>query len=207
MNASLVPRRPRDTAAGCHHVWVNATGNWAYFLDDVDRLAWVRLLVRTLDENEWSCLAFCQMTSHVHLLLSIPDCSLATGMRDLNREYSTDFNLRHGRAGTFLRKRYGSRLIGDAGDLLGTYAYVVLNPVAERLCRLPEHWHWSSYRTTIGLSDDFPFVDASLVIAEAGGSFRALERVVKAAAGTRPKGTRPEPGSGRVLTGQGSVFD
>ena len=121
-------------------------------------------------------------------------------MRDLNREYSYDFNLRHDRKGTFLRKRFGSRRIEDGDDLLSTYAYVVLNPTAEGLCLRPEDWPWSSYATTLGISADFPFVDAGAVIAQAGGSPEALRQVVDSAGRARLRTTRPEPGSGRVLT-------
>ena len=195
-----MPRRPRDASPGFHHVWVNATGDWDYFLDEVDRIDWVRRLVSVLERMAWKCAAFCLMATHVHLLLSVPDESLPIGMRDLNREYSCDFNLRHGRKGTFLRKRFGSRRIEDGADLLGAYSYVVLNPVAEGLCIRPEDWRWSSYRTTLGLASDFPFVDAGVVIAEAGGTPAALRRVVEAAARARPNPTRPEPGSGRVFT-------
>jgi putative transposase len=173
-----MPRRLRDSHAGIHHVWVNATGNWAYFVDELDRMAWSRLLVHTLDRRSWVCLAFCQMTTHVHLLLSIPDDSLSLGMRDLNREYAVAFNLRHGRVGTFVRKRFGSRRVEGGADLLGAFVYVVLNPVREGMCARAEHWYWSSYRTTVGLSRDFPFVDASIVIAEAGGSLDALRALV-----------------------------
>ena len=193
-----MPRRPRDIAPGCHHVWVNATGGSEYFVDAVDRVAWVRTLVRVLRERDWTCLAFCQMGTHVHLLVSTPDRSLPLGMRDLNREYSYGFNIRHDRVGTFLRKRYGSRRIEDHKDLLATYAYVVLNPVVEGLCRRPEDWRWSSYRTTAGLVDDFSFVDAADVIAEAGGSVDGLRATLEAIARTRPERTRPEPGSRRV---------
>jgi REP-associated tyrosine transposase len=192
-----MPRRPRDTSPGFHHVWVNATGNWPYFLDEVDRINWIRRLVAMLDRMTWRCVAFCQMSTHVHLLLEVPDESLAIGMRDLNRECSCDFNLRHGRQGTFLRKRFGSRRIDDSEDLLGAYSYVVLNPVAEGLCMRPEEWRWSSYRTAIGISPDFPFVDPTTVIAEAGGTPRALRKAVELAARTRPNEPRPEPGSGR----------
>jgi putative transposase len=195
-----MPRRPRDTSPGFHHVWVNATGNWAYFLDEVDRLTWVRHLVWTLNRRAWTCVAFCQMSTHVHLLLDVPDDSLPVGMRDLNREYSGDFNLRHRRSGTFVRKRFGSRHIETAADLLGVYSYVVLNPVVERLCLRPEEWRWSSYRTTLGISSDFPFVDSGAVIAEAGGSPEALHAVVDGIARVRPNRTGPEPGSGLVLS-------
>jgi putative transposase len=194
-----MPRRPRDIDPGLHHVWVNATGDWDYFLDDVDRVVWVRRLLSTLDRMAWTCIAFCQMSTHVHLLLSVPDGSLPVGMRDLNREYSCDFNLRHSRSGTFLRKRFGSRRIEDSTDLLGTYRYVVLNPVVEGLCLRPEEWRWSSYRTTAGIAADFPFVDAAIVLTEAGGTTAALRTVVEGAARTRPNRARPEPGSGRAL--------
>jgi putative transposase len=193
-----MPRRPRDVRPGFQHAWVNATGDWDYFLDEVDRIAWVRRVVSILDRMVWTCAAFCQMSTHVHLLLSLPDESLPVGMRDLNREYSCDFNARHGRKGAFLRQRFGSRRIEDGDDLLGVYAYVVLNPVTEGLCLRPEEWRWSSYRTTIGMATDFPFVDATSVIAEAGGTPAALRRTVEAAARARPNRTRLEPGSGRV---------
>jgi len=177
-----MPALPRDRRPGVHHVWVNATGNWPYFVDDVDRIAWIRLLVRGLDRYDWRCIAFCQMTTHVHLLVDVGDDSLPLGMEYLNREYSKHFNRRHSRNGHFVRKRYGSRRVEGARDLLGTYAYVVLNPVAEAMCRRAEDWRWSSYATTIGLSDAFPFADARLVLAELGGSVEALQLLVEAQA-------------------------
>ena len=66
--------------------------------------------------------------------------------------------------------------------MLGVYAYVVLNPVREAMCSRAEDWRWSSYATTIGLRDAFPFVEASTVLAELGDSIGALERLVNAEA-------------------------
>jgi putative transposase len=158
---------------------VHATGNELYFVDNDDRMGWIRLLVRVLDVYGWSCLGFCQMSTHVHLLLSVPDTSLPLGMKQLNMAYSRDFNALHGRLGQFLRRRYGSRRVTDGRDLLGTYAYVVLNPVTAGLVPRPEDWRWSSHATALEISSDFPFVDASLVIAEAGGSSDELRRFVE----------------------------
>jgi REP element-mobilizing transposase RayT len=161
-------------------VWVNATGNWPYFRDDVDRIAWIGLCVKVIDRYGWRCIAFCQMTTHVHAIVEVPDRSLSAGMHYLNLEYSKGFNARHERFGQFVRKRYGSRRVEDGRDLIGVYAYVVLNPVREGMCPRAEDWRWSSYATTIGISNDFPFVDASLVLAELDGSVEALRRVVDA---------------------------
>jgi REP element-mobilizing transposase RayT len=173
-----MPSPPRDLDPGLRHVWVNATGAERYFADLEDRVLWLRLLHKVLANYGWTCLVFCQMSTHVHLVVDVPNHSLALGMKQLNMAYSREFNERHGRGGQFVRRRYGSRRIADGRDLVGVYAYVIANPVAAGLCARPEDWRWSSYASTIGLSNDFPFVDASLAIAEAGGTADALRRMV-----------------------------
>jgi REP element-mobilizing transposase RayT len=156
-----------------------------YVVDHDDRIAWIRLLTKVLDCFGWGCVAFCQLSTHVHLIVDVPDTSLPLGMKQLNMAYSRDFNACHDRVGQFVRRRYGSRRIVDGRDLVAAYAYVVLNPVRAGLCPRPEDWRWSSYGTTVRVSDDFPFVDASLAVAEAGGSTEVLRRVVDARARER----------------------
>ncbi len=161
-------------------MWIHATGGERYFVDNTDRVGWIRLLARVLSTHGWTCLAFCQMSTHVHVVLSVPDRSLPLGMKQLNMGYSRDFNAQHDRLGQFVRRRYGSRRVTDGRDLLGTYAYVVLNPVTAGLVPRPEDWRWSSYATGLGISNDFPFVDASPVVTEAGGSIDELRTLVEA---------------------------
>ncbi len=164
---------------------MNATGNERYYVNDNDRIGWVRLLTKVLYRFHWKCIAFCQLSTHVHLIVDVPDTSLPLGMKQLNMAYSKGFNARHDRVGQFVRSRYGSRRIVDGRDLVGTYAYVVLNPVLAGLCPRPEDWRWSSYGATMRISGDFPFVDASLAVAEAGGSTEALRKTVDARARER----------------------
>jgi REP element-mobilizing transposase RayT len=164
-------------------VWTNATGRERYFLDDHDRTTWIRTLVRVLGLNDWTCVAFCQMSTHMHAIVAVPDESLPLGMKQLNLGYSRYFNDRHDRVGQFVRRRYGSRRIEDGRDLVGTYAYVVLNPVLAGISARAEDWRWSSYATALGISADFAFTDASLVVAETGGAPDALRRTIEARAG------------------------
>ena len=70
------------------------------------------------------------------------------------------FNQRHERTGHLYQGRFGSRLIQDDGYLLELARYVPLNPVRAELCRGPEHWPWSSYAATAGLSPAPWFLDA-----------------------------------------------
>ena len=108
----------------------------------------------------------------------MPDLSLPLGMQYLSREYGKRFNLRHGRTGHFVQRRYGSRRIENGRDLLATYAYVVANPVKDGACRRAEDWRWSSYAAALQLTSDYAFVDATLVLAELDGSLDALRAVV-----------------------------
>lgn len=165
----------RDFAPGLHHVWIGATGNEPYFRDEIDRMSWIRGLARTTAKHGWTCVAFCQMTTHVHLILDIPDRSLPMGMQRLNCEYGLRFNTRHDRVGVLVRRRYGSRRIISAADVLGVFAYVVLNPVKAGMCPRGEDWRWSSLASTLGLTSDFLFVNPALVLAELGHSTHRLQ--------------------------------
>lgn len=199
---SAVATTLRDAGPGIHHVWVNATGNEVYFTDEIDRMMWVRELVSVAAKYELKCLAFCQLTSHVHLLVDAPTNSLSVAMQRLNRGYSRRFNLRHDRDGQFVRRRYGNRRIEGAADLLGTYAYVVLNAVKAGLCPRAEDWRWSSFATTLGISNDYLFVDASIVLAEVGGDPARLRSFVE---GRYRDYLAEGATSSRLTTGRGSL--
>jgi REP element-mobilizing transposase RayT len=148
---------------GHHHLVVGATGPGAYFLDADDRLTWLRLFVRMLEEFEWTCVSFCQLTTHVHALVEVRDESLPAAMHRLNTAYGKYFNDAHGRKGALVRARYWSTRMETNGQLLTAFAYIALNPVRAQLCARPEYWAWSSFATSCALANAFPFVDASIV--------------------------------------------
>jgi REP-associated tyrosine transposase len=161
-----MPRPHRDLAPGTQHIGVTAAGPANYFRDDVDHMTWTRLFVRTLDRHGWICLANCQLSTHWHALVEVPDDSLARGMHELNSEYGKRFNARHGRVGYLVRDRYWSRRKVTREDVLTAFRYVVRNPVRAGVVKQAEEWFWSSYATTIGLAQSFPFADASIILAE-----------------------------------------
>jgi putative transposase len=179
-HSCTVAAKHRDFAPGIHHVWIGATGGEAYFRDERDRSAWISGLVHATASHGWTCIAFCRMTTHAHVLLDVPDQSLPVGMQRMNSDYSRRYNIRHDRVGQFVRKRYGNRRIDHAADLLGAFGYVSLNPVRAGLCPRAEDWRWSSLASTLGMTNDFPFVDARFVLAEFAGSTERLRAFVEA---------------------------
>ena len=168
----------RDDAPGIHHVIIAATDYMQYFADDVDRLDWLRRFIRTLDRFEWTCLIFCQMTTHVHLLIETFDRSLSVGMKRLNESYGREFNGRHERRGALIRRRFWSRRAEDEAYVIGAFRYIALNPVREGMCERAEDWYWSSFATSCGLAETFPFVDATRVLASLGSPPRTAAQVL-----------------------------
>jgi putative transposase len=180
-----VALRPRDNAPGIHHVIVKATGGMSYFVDHIDRLDWIRRFVRVLDRYDWTCLLLCQMTTHVHSVVNVPDWSLSEGMQRLNGGYGREFNARHYRRGNLVGARFWSERSTTERHVLAAFRYGALNPVRAGICERPEEWYWSSFATSCGLASTFPFVDASLVLSilrtapeDAGAALRRLCSVV-----------------------------
>jgi REP element-mobilizing transposase RayT len=156
---------PRYSGPGMHHVIVGSTGPIEYYTDHIDRLDWLRRFIRVLDRHDWGCLLVCQMTTHVHAIVDVPDQSLSAGMQRLNGGYGTEFNARHERFGALIRRRFWSKHITTDDQLLAAFRYAALNPVRAGICERAEEWFWSSFATSCGLATTFPFVDATHVLA------------------------------------------
>jgi putative transposase len=166
-----VPRPKRDPGPGLFHVYTHCV--WAapgLFRSDVDRMAFLRQLARVIRGFGWTCIAYCLMDTHYHLIVDVPDPSLPLGMQSLNFRYAIGFNQTYGLRGHVLFERYGSRRIEGQADLLGTYKYVALNPVEANLCASPLDWVWSSYAGTVGRAAPQAFVEAALILGCMDGS-------------------------------------
>jgi putative transposase len=171
---------PRDTTPGIHHVVVGATSDEAYFLTDSDRLVWIRRLTRMLGRFGWTCVGLCQLTTHVHAIVDVPDGSLPRGMHYLNAFYGQYFNETNERKGALVRSRYWSKRMVDDEQLVTTFRYVARNPVTAGLCLRAEDWPWSAFATSCGATRAFPFVDASVVLVTLGATAGTAAQTLRA---------------------------
>jgi putative transposase len=168
-------RKPRIEFAGAvHHVWARGNDRRVIFRDDRDRRIYLRLLEAVVRWKRWSCLAYCLMDNHVHLLVETTHPNLGSGMQSVHGRYGRIFNDRHGSSGHVFQGRFGSNLIRSDTQLWHTAAYVVRNPVEARRCRHPADWPWSSFAATVGpLRPPWLDVEALLRrVAPAGGDPR-----------------------------------
>lgn len=125
-----MPRGPRLDAPGVvHHVMVRGIEQCDIFRSDDDRGDFVRRLARLLPDTQTTCLAWCLLSNHLHLVLRSGPHGLAHLMRRLLTGYAGAFNRRYGRAGHLFQNRYHSLVCEEDLYLLVLVRYVHLNPL------------------------------------------------------------------------------
>ncbi len=115
------------------------------FEDDADRHRYLMLVGSTMAARSWTCLSYCLMHNHVHLMLETPAGDLSDGMRQVQGGYAQWFNKRHGRSGHLFQGRYGAVLMESTRQLQVTAAYIARNPVKAGLCAAASEWPWASH--------------------------------------------------------------
>jgi putative transposase len=123
----------------------------------------IAFVAQAVHRHRWICMAYCLMTNHFHLVLSLSGSNLSKGMHRINGVYARRFNERHGHRGHLFEARYSSTLIETEEHLLDAIRYVTLNPVTAGLCDDPAEWPWSSFRATAGLEPCPRFLAAARV--------------------------------------------
>ena len=107
-----MPRKPRLEFPGAiYHI--NHRGNHQeyIYLDDDDRMLFLKLLQATTQRMNWICRAYCLMGNHYHLFMEIPEGILSRGMAWLNSVYTQKFNRKYDTFGHLFQGRFKSKLV------------------------------------------------------------------------------------------------
>jgi REP element-mobilizing transposase RayT len=120
------------------------------FRADGDRLTFLKLVERQVVDRRWTCIAYCLMSNHYHLLLHVPGDDLSAGMHAVGLGYAKTFNRAYRRVGHVFQSRFGAVVVSTESHTLELARYVALNPVRAGLCDRPERWRWSSYGAMFG---------------------------------------------------------
>jgi len=134
-----------------YHIMSRGNGQQDIYLEDSDRVVFLKTLAATIERFGWQCHAYCLMSNHYHLVIETPEPNLARGMRQLNGIYTQCFNRRHQCVGHLFQGRYKSILVERDAYLLTLSRYVVLNPVRAEMVKNVAQWNWSSYLATAGM--------------------------------------------------------
>ncbi len=136
---------------GIYHLTARGVDRLTIFRDDEDRERFLELVRKVVLERGWSCLGYCLMDNHYHLLIRAPEADVAAGMQYINGQFARYFNNRHGRTGHLFQGRYHHEVIRNDVHLLETARYIPLNPVRAGMRARAIDWKWSSHNAILGL--------------------------------------------------------
>lgn len=162
-----------------YHIYTRGNAKNKIFIDDSDRIRFLRNLKETLDQFHYLCHGYCLMSNHYHILLETPEGNLSSGMHRLNCTYAKYFNCKYDLIGHVFQGRYKSIVVQRENYFLELCRYIVLNPVRAGLVQHPGGYHWSSYNELAGtglkkagfLTTDWILSQFSEIIPEAREKF------------------------------------
>ena len=140
-----------EFAGALHHVFSRGNGENAVFLDDDDRRKFVDLLACAVVRFGWILHDWCLLSTHFHLSIETPECTLSRGMHWILTSYVGSFNKRHRKRGHVFGSRFKNVVVEKESYLVTLTRYIALNPVKGGMVTRPEDWAWSSYRARAGL--------------------------------------------------------
>ncbi|HYF00997.1 MAG TPA: transposase [Planctomycetota bacterium] len=132
------------------HVYNRGCRRLVLFKDDDDCETFLRILKGAAAVTGCVLWAYVIMNNHFHLALRASSPQLSQMMFRVGGLYSRHHNRKYGFVGHAFQGPYEAHAVGTLPLLLGTIAYIALNPVAARMVAEPEDYPWSSYRDWAG---------------------------------------------------------
>jgi len=152
-----MPRFARVVIPHCpHHIIQRGNRRQKVFFCGNDKKLYLDLLKYNCGKQGIDIWAYCLMDNHIHLI-AVPQRhdSLAKGIGETHRKYTTVINIRHNWRGFLWQGRFISYPM-DEQYLFSAVRYVERNPVRARLVERAESYPWSSARTRVyKIQNDF----------------------------------------------------
>lgn len=144
-----MPRVARQAAAsGVYHIMWRRNDKMYLFRDDADNIHFLSIL-RDVQDDNFTVLAYCLMGNHLHLLIKTAKANttlLESAMKKVGIRFASYYNRRYERNGHLFQDRFRSRPVETTSYFLRALRYIHLNPVVAGVVQNPQDYPWSSYR-------------------------------------------------------------
>lgn len=142
-----------------YHVNSESVDGTKLFVDEDDRIMFLRMLRAEARRSDWCVLAYSLMTNHFHVLLELRKLTLSSGFQRLKSLYAREYNRRHGRRGALWQRRFHDTMVGGEAHLYEAIRYIALNAPRANAAPSPEAWEWCGYGSAVGLYAPDPIVE------------------------------------------------
>jgi len=128
-----MPRKPRVTQAGFHHIINRGVAREKVFLDKKDKDYFMDIVDEISISYDFTLHSYILMDNHYHFIIENKRENLSDGMRQINSKYAQYFNKRYNRVGHLWQDRYKSYYITSEIYLYSLFKYIEYNPIKANL--------------------------------------------------------------------------
>ncbi len=135
--------------SGYYHLIQKGVNEQNIYLEDKDKLVFLKLLSKYVNKYRITIIAFTLMNNHYHLFIRDNACSVCNVsffMRDLNSCYAKYFNRKYGRRGHLFMSTYSGLHVDSVKYAKTLIRYIHRNAVEAKIVQKAEHYKWSSYQ-------------------------------------------------------------
>ena len=143
----------KRSESGVYHIVVRGINQQDIFYDNEDFERYLETLAQMKIDKEYSVLAYCLMSNHVHLLIRENTDPISRIMSRIGTSYAWWYNQKYERSGHVFQGRYGSECVENDSYLLTVMRYIHNNPLKAGIVSEPEEYQWSSIHAYYGSSE------------------------------------------------------
>ncbi len=141
-----MPRKPRKpSSTNIYHVMLRGNNKQNIFMDNSDRLCFLKYLAESKRKYGFELYAYCLMSNHVHLLIKAGESSLEAIFKCVDTRYAIRINKKYGWVGHVFQDRFKSENVEDERYFLTVLRYIIQNPAKAGLEKRPGSYPWTSF--------------------------------------------------------------
>lgn len=139
---------------GYYHIYNRGVNRQKIFLDDQDRIQYLKRLKEYKPYYQVSMLCYCLMPNHIHLVVrQNTEKPIYKFIQSLHTSYGMYFNKKYERVGSLWQGRFNQTNIEDDSYLIYVSIYIHLNPLVDKLVDKISDYTWSSCLDYMGLRE------------------------------------------------------
>lgn len=161
-----------------YHIVSRGNRKCELFRDKRDYNYYLGILKKVKEKCDFSLLAYCLMTNHIHLQIKTKEVEIWKLMQQINLFYAKYFNFKYNLIGHLFQGRYFSKIIEDNLYNLGVNRYIHLNPVAASIVTKAELYRQSSYSVYLGLKND-KLIDQDIILSYFENNIKLYKKFIE----------------------------